>query len=278
MIKLLLVLPFILISFVANANVDNSASDLPLLTDNSMAWRSYVVSDRIDPQGEDVAEYLVNEVFKGREIVIDNTTVTVNGVCKYEYSKEKMTPLQYWNSQKTVDLYKTFLSGYNVKLKNTLGLITPVNPSIECVYPFSYFIEVDNSLVFVLKNRAIIYSQVNEEDKVSVVACAHKEQTPEQIYEHGYIVDCYYKNMDILDSYQKYRSSLVSDDRAHLQEKIALNKSFSMKCDNGCIVVEYKWNGPDHLVITQQFDGGETRIYFSKEEQGSRIVTKSFPD
>ncbi len=102
----------------------------------STIWKHYVVSERIDPQGQDVAKYSVNEVFKGKEIVIDNKDVTVDGVCKYECYKEEMPPRQ----SKIVGLYKTFLSGYNVKLKNKLGLIIPINPLVECAYPFSYFI------------------------------------------------------------------------------------------------------------------------------------------
>lgn len=69
-IKLLLIFTLILTSFVTNAKVDNAASSLPLLTDNSMAWRNYVVSDRIDPQGEYVAEYLVNEVLKEEKLLL----------------------------------------------------------------------------------------------------------------------------------------------------------------------------------------------------------------
>lgn len=73
-------------------------------------------------------------------------------------------------------------------------------------------------MVFVLKNRAIIYSQMNKKDKVSAAVYVDKEQTQEQIYENGNIVDCYYKNMGVLDSHYKYRNSLGSDNRVHLQE------------------------------------------------------------
>lgn len=278
MIKSLLIFIFILISSLANAKVDGSAPSLPFSNNNTTVWKRYVVSERIDPQGQDVAEYSINEVFKGREIVIDDKNVTVEGVCKYEYHKEAMTPLQYWGSQKTVELYNIFLSGYNVELNDTLELITPVNPSIECIYPFSYFIKIDGSLVFVLKNRAVIYSQLSEGDKVSNAECVHKEQTIEQVYENGDIVDCYYKNMSVLESYSKYRNELASSDRANLQGEIVFGKNFSMKCNNGCILTEYKWSGPGNLIVTQQFDGGEKKIYFNEEEQGSRVVTKSFPD
>jgi len=277
--RFLLAFSLILISSVTSVKITHAASvSIPLV--NSVVWGDYIISKRIDPSGDDVTKGSINDIFKGIKVVIDNENVTVSGVCKYEYSKESMSPLKYWYSKKTVDLYRSFLSGYNVKLNDNVNLITPVNPSVNCIYPFSYFIEVDNSLVFVLKNRAVIYFNDNRDGKggVSPSECVHKKQTPEQVYANGDIDECYYKGLNILDSYQKYRNRLVDSEKRHLMENIKLNENASMKCDDGCIVVKYKWKGPDNLVISQQFDGGETMIYFSKKEQGSRVVTKSFPD
>ncbi|WP_145539615.1 hypothetical protein [Yersinia kristensenii] len=59
-IKLLLVLPFILISFFANAKVDNAASALHLLTNNSKGWEHYVVSDKKSGIGEITEEQQIN--------------------------------------------------------------------------------------------------------------------------------------------------------------------------------------------------------------------------
>lgn len=270
--KHLLILLLALISFTT------SATTIPVMAGNSMIWDKFRISERIDPKGEDVTKDSINDIFKGKKIIIDNTNITVSGACKYEYSRENMTPLEYWHSQKTVNLYKQILSDHNVKLSSELNLITPVSPSVECVYPFSYFIEADNSLIFVLKNRAIIYSQKNEEKSVFDDECKHKEQTPEQIVENGDIDECYYKNLNVLNSYKKYRERLTGDRKKYLRKKINLNENFTMKCDNGCITVIYKWNGSDNLVITQQFEGGETVISFSKEAHGCQVVTKSFAD
>lgn len=228
--------------------------------------------------GEDVSKDSIDNLFKGNDVVIDDTNVTIGNICKYEYSQESMSPLEYWHSKKTVNLYKKFFSGYNVRLGDTLNLITPTNPYSRCDYPFSYFIEVDDSLVFILKNRAIIYSHNNKNKDVSNVVCTHKDKSPEKIFESGDVEECFYKNINILDSYQEYRDGLTDDNRKYLQENILLNKNFSLKCNNGCIAVIYKWNGPDRLTITQQFEGGETEISFTKEVKGFRVVTKSFPD
>ncbi|MEP9243947.1 hypothetical protein ABKT97_01485 [Enterobacter hormaechei] len=275
--KFILVLPLVFASFFLNAKTVPVVTDI-LSPNNSTSWVSYLISEPIILGGEDVTKDSIDVIFKGNNIVIDNTNVSIGNICKYEYSKESISPLEYWHSEKTVDLYKKFLSAYNIKLGGKLNLITPINPSVKCDYPFSYFIEVDGSLVFILKNRAIIYSHNNKNDDVPNSVCMHKEQSLEQIFENGDIEECFYKNKNILSSYQKYRDSLTNDNKKYLRKNIELNKSFSMKCDNGCITVIYKWDGPDHLTISQQFDGGETEISFSKEVQGCRVVTKSLPD
>ncbi|EGJ6728095.1 hypothetical protein INC34_004259 [Salmonella enterica] len=90
--------------------------------------------------------------------------------------------------------------------------------------------------------------------------------------------ECFYKNMSVIDTYLEYRKKLMDYDKKYLQDKIISKENFSTKCSDGCITVTYKWDGPDNLVITQQFDGGETEISFTKEVQGCRVVTKLFPD
>jgi hypothetical protein len=275
--KFIFALSFILTSFFTNAETDKSVS-LPPLSVTTTIWKEYVVSERIDPLGEDVTNDLINKIFKGRNIVIDDSHVNINGVCSYEYNEKHMAPLKYWHSQKTVALYRELLAKNNIKLTNELSLITPANPSVECSYPFSYFIKVNNSLVFIVKNKAAIYSPMSENYNVTTNECTHTEQTPDQVYENGDVNVCHYKNMTILETYNKYRNNLSSNEKKHLQDNISSNINLSMKCDNGCITVDYKWNGPDNLIVTQQFDGGETEVNFTKEEQGCKVVIKSFPD
>ena len=62
-------------------------------------WRSYFVSERIDPKGVDVTKDSIDEVFKGGVIIIDNSNITVDGVCKYECSKESIFTLECWRME-----------------------------------------------------------------------------------------------------------------------------------------------------------------------------------
>lgn len=267
----------IFILFFLNARAETVSPEL-VTNPKPTIWKNYVISERIDPQGEDVDKNIVDEKFKNKTVSLDNENVTITGVCRYKFNKEKMSPIKYWKSKNTVDLYKRFFSTYNVKLNDELILITPMNPSVDCEYPFSYFIEVNDSLIFVLKNRAVIYSLGNEAMSAPTGECTHKNQTPEQVYENGDIDECYYKSVNIVDAYRRYRNGMTGESSKYLQGDIVSNKDFSMKCYDGCINVEYKWNGSDNLTIKQLFDGGETDISFITEKKGVRVITKSFPD
>ena len=52
---------------------------------------------------------------------------------------------------------------------------------------------------------------------------------------------------------------------ANLTDKILPNKDSVVKCNEECIETSYKWNGTDHLVVKQQFEGGETIVSFDKK-------------
>ena len=84
--------------------------------------------------------------------------------------------------------------------------------------------------------------------------------------------------MGLLNSYKKYRDGLQIDYKKYLLDTIFTNENLTKKCDNGCIEVDYKWSGPHMLIIKQDFNGGETEIHFIEETNGTRVITKSYPD
>lgn len=278
MYKVFIICFLLIFSSVANARVESEIESV--VDKNTVTWKHYVVSDLIMPGGKDITEEsvsYVNNVFNGKRINIDRVNVNIPGTCKYEYYMESITPLKYWHSQKTVDLYVKLLSKYNVTLNGDVILITPTRPSNKCGYPFSYFIKVDESLVFVLNNRMVIYSQ-NENGEKSDDIENHDDVDSQMMDEYGSVSESFYHGDTLLDAYGKYRDGLTTDYKNHLVEKILLNKDFTMKCENGCIEVDYNWSGPDKLIIKLMFEGGETEIDFLKEAQGTKVLTKSSPD
>lgn len=277
--KVLTFLSAFFFSAMVSAGIGNdtvSSAENEILT-----WRDYVISEPITPRGEYVTKDSISEPFKGKVISIDKTTVNISEGCRYNI--ENTTPILYWHSEKTVKLYSDLLYKYDIRLNNLVGLITPESASSECDYPFSYFIIVDNSLIFSFKNRLIIYYSDSEIKKThkSIIDDDFrvlKEKPSIQANEYEQVIEEFYQDMDLLNSYKKYRDSLQIDYKKYLLDTIFKNENMTKKCDNGCIEVDYKWSGPHVLEIKQYFDGGEKEIHFIEETHGTRIITKSYPD
>lgn len=279
--KVLAFLSAFFFSAMVNAGVGNN---IVSSTENETAiWRDFVISEPIIPEGEYVTKESISELFKGKMISMDKTTVNVSEECRYKYNVKNTTPILHWHSEKTVKLYSDLLYKYNIRLNDSVSLITPKATPSECDYPFSYFIIVDNSLIFYLKNRMIIYPSGSEikntyknsiDDDFKVL----KKNPPIQANEYEQVEEVFYQGMGLLNSYKKYRDGLQIDYKKYLLDTIFINENLTKKCDNGCIEVDYKWSDPHVLIIKQDFNGGETEIHFIEETNGTRVITKSYPD
>ncbi|EPT8949164.1 hypothetical protein ACVS9V_004351 [Cronobacter malonaticus] len=243
----------------------------------NVEWNHYIVSDPIDPDGENVDKTLIINFFKGKKITIDNIFVKISDTCNYMYAINNISPLEYWQSKKTADLYKNKLAHLNVNVTDKIGLITPLKSTVECNYPFVYFLKINESLVFVLNNRMIIYYPYSVTDEHKN-ACVHKKQSPELVYENGDIDECYYGEINISETYSKFKKERAEDEGKYLEKHINVNHDVVIKCNDGCIKVKYTWRDKKNLVVTQDFNGGETVIYFSESNSGTNVLVKSFPD
>ncbi|ELY5817302.1 hypothetical protein SNN51_004232, partial [Cronobacter turicensis] len=109
-------------------------------------------------------------------------------------------------------------------------------------------------------------------------ACVHKKQSPELVYENGDIDECYYGEINISEAYSKFKKERAEDEGKYLEKHINVNHDVVIKCNDGCIKVKYTWRDKKNLVVTQDFNGGETVIYFSESNSGTNVLVKSFPD
>lgn len=223
--KVLAFLNVFFFSAMVNASV---ANDMVSPTEKeSSTWRDYVISEPIISEGEYATKESISALFKGKRISIDKTMVNVSEVCRYKYNIKNITPILYWHSEKTVRLYSDLLYKYNIRLNNLVSLITPAATSNECDYPFTYFIIVDNSLIFSLKNRMIIYhsdSEIKKHRNSSDDDFRVTKKTPSlQADEYEQIEEVFNQEMDLINSYKKYRDSLQIDYKKHLVGTIFTN-------------------------------------------------------
>jgi len=283
---------FVLIFFISPLNTSASTLDNLLQKNEHSEWNYFFISQPFNGRISQSSEEKVAKLFNGKKIVFNNDLLSITDACTYKYATQLNSPLSFWKSSKTVSFYKIFFSDYKIKIPDSFLNITPENPSEKCEFPFSDFLVLENEIVFFYENNAVFYFKSQEELKshvkniINVISerptssskiCKENEHHTDD-YDTSY--ECFYKALSLIDTYREYRNELKEEDNKYLVDKIITNKDFSIKCDSdsGCLTVIYKWNGPDNLAITQQFDGGRTVISFSKEAQGCRVVTKLSPD
>lgn len=256
-------------------------------------WRYFFISEISEGESDRSPSEKVVKLFDGKKIIFNGDLLSITDACTYKYDSELKTPLSFWKSYKTISFYEVFFSGHKIKMPKSFLDITPTNPLEKCDFPFSEFIVLDDKIIFFYEHNAVFYFKSEQElkyhEKSSTLNNGSVDEKPiasksickeieSSVDDYSSSEECFYKNMSVIDTYMEYRKESIDYDKKYLQNKIISNKNFSTKCDDGCISVIYKWNGPDNLVITQQFDGGETEISFRKEAQGCRVVTKLFPD
>lgn len=203
--------------------------------------------------------------------------VNIAGACHYEYTKNTRSPIKHWHSEKTVALYRQRLAENNITLGDAVSLITPRSPSTDCPYPFSYFQQVGENLIFVVNNRMIIYSpdiQVPKDNTGPI--CTRKEQTPDQFFEEGGEVGCTYPKLNMAETYKVWRKSGM-EDKEQLPKTLP-NKNREITFKEICISATYTWEDTGKLKIVRQFAGGETHTYFNQIPIGTQVITHSFPD
>lgn len=284
---------FFLISFFNPLYVSASSTEKILQKKGYSEWGYFLISESFNGEDNRGSKNRVETLFHRKKIIFNGNVLSINDVCTYKYAAKLTTPLSFWGSSKTVNYYKMFFSDYKIKMPTKFLEITPVNPIEDCEFPFSEFIVLDDEVIFFYENYAVFYFKTpevlkahkkNNEGNAALVkkkeigiskVCKGIERNTNN---YNTSRECFYNGMNLIDTYREYRSELTNHDGKYLQNNIIPNKDFSIKCDDECIAIIYKWNGTNKLVITQQFDGGETEISFNKEEQGCRVVTKSFPD
>ncbi|EPL9571198.1 hypothetical protein MMK73_004838 [Providencia rettgeri] len=102
--------------------------------------------------------------------------------------------------------------------------------------------------------------------------CQDENQTMDEIYENGALTKCYFMGNTLSEAYKQYRSGLTEDGPLFLAEKLIIKKNMAMPCPvEGCIAINYRWDGDKKLNIVQEFEGGETQLQFTQENKGTAL-------
>ncbi|ELY5805010.1 hypothetical protein SNN69_004487, partial [Cronobacter sakazakii] len=158
-------------------------------------------------------------------------------------------------------------------------------------FPFTEFIILNDVVVFFYKNKVIFYFKTNEDlnyhqsknttDNIknyhaSVVKTCKEIERDSGSYNAS--TECFYKEMNIVLTYETYYKQLNLLDKAKLLNKVEVGRDEMKKLENGALTVSYKWLGANELVVTQQYDGGLTILHFIQETNGTKLIRELSPD
>lgn len=226
-----------------------------------------------------VSKNFFKKFLSNKNITIDKTNVVVDNECDYKYTYKKVRPINYWKSNNAVSFYKEILKKNEITMGDEIGVITTKNKITNCADIFNEFLLIDNNIILIGGERLVIYSiekNIIKESNTETNNCTSPEQTLEEIFEGvGKITHCYYKGLDVISAYKKYKSDY---DELYLEDHLKLNENLQKNYINDRVNVNYLWNSPKKLIIKQLFEGGDTDIVIEEELKGTKITIYGHPD
>ncbi|MDX7988109.1 hypothetical protein FE392_12320 [Xenorhabdus sp. 12] len=273
-----------------------------------ITWKGPYFSNVITDYNSSSELEKVKKTFLGKNIFFTDGYVNITNACKYKYIAKKKTPIEIWMSDKTVDFYRHFLAKYSINIDSTTYTVLTLDNDDSCESEFSEFNIIDDTIMFINNDRAIFYFALPDERSEQDVfksnseaqnmtmrsfnalvkdnynnmehgdtLCKNIEIQPEELLGYESMTGCFFRGMNIVNSYLKYREKFNINNET-LPEKIIENKNLEFKCEIECISVNFNWENERRLIVTQFFAGGETKLFFTQETYGTKIITKYDPD
>ncbi|WP_445496986.1 hypothetical protein [Photorhabdus sp. SF281] len=93
------------------------------------------------------------------------------------------------------------------------------------------------------------------------------------------MTECGYNGVNIVEAYAALRNNYIEgSDGFYLTEKLNVAKNITVKCDRDCMEIKYLWINKNKVKIIIEFSGGTTEICFKENKNGTKVITKSYPD
>lgn len=251
----------------------------------SSTWTFLKVSEKdlFGDKSNDTLQAL-NALYSQVKITINDKKLTINNlllekdqVCSIDYIKIKKTPLAYFYSQKTTDLYKALFNQENIPLLSQIYILTASKPELECKEPYNEIIENDGYLVVIAQDHLLFFKKLQDQEGTSFIPEKHlfKDEFPKycQDMNKGQVFDgsskyvCNYPNKTIFDIYTRIKK-IMDDGKFMRQELPATNTSFSMQAAK----VTYNWIKPSALILTIANDSETTTYQFEETKDGTQLI------
>lgn len=229
-------------------------------------------SNMIDDLDKIYKEVVVN--IDGGKLTINNYFLEDSIVCSIDYTEIKKTPLSYYLSQKTVDMYNRLFKREGISLPNDIYILTSVFPDHECPAPYGEIMKANNQLIISDQNYVLFFkngkttsemkSQRAKEESWSTYC--HKVN-PERVYDGSSKESCYFEGLDLKSAYSKL-ITLGGIEHNYLKENLPIGNGSYRIHDKS---VSYQWT--ERGVNVSVFMDGERVIYsFSKLPSGVELM------
>lgn len=214
----------------------------------------------------------------GKKLAIENDFLENKKVCLTDYVEVKKTPLSYYLSKNTVNMYKQVYKSSDVSFPNDIYLLTSLYPGKECPSPYSEMLKFDNHLTVTKQNYVLFFKRQSKDltknaertENDNWSNYCHDDKAGLE-FDGSSKTSCSFPRMSINDAYNKLKE-IEKSGHTYLRSDLPA-KNVTSKIDSG--VVDYKWGGNETLKITVGMEN-ETETYsFKQDPEGTNLVIET---
>ncbi|GAB83024.1 hypothetical protein [Shimwellia blattae] len=214
----------------------------------------------------------------GKKLAVENDFLESKKVCLTDYVEVKKTPLSYYLSKNTVNMYKQVYKSSNIPLPNDIYLLTSLYPGKECPPPYSEMLKVDNYLTVTKQNYVLFFKRQSKDLSENAGRVEHNnwsnychDDKAGQEFDGSSKASCSFPSMNINDAYNKLKE-IDKSANTYLRPDLP-TKNVTSKIDSG--VVDYKWSGGGNLKITVEMESETQKYSFKQVPEGTSLMVET---
>lgn len=218
------------------------------------------------------------QTFADKPIAFKGHEMQFGTACRLSWNAYVQTPVKYYHSNSTVELYTSLFASVGLKLPEKLTILETTSPVGECSVAGVELLDFGSKLAFLYEDKIVTYTRDENKQatKPDTRKCELGPRDMEYVYENGAMTRCFYPNMSMKDAYEAHRKAL--SDSKNLLPTLTPGKNLTIEKLGDTERVEYQWQGDNVLHITQSFPGGTTEFLLESAPAGTTVTETEFPD
>lgn len=203
--------------------------------------------------------------FYDKKLIVKNKFLADGNVCSIDYVKIKKTPLSYYMSQSTVDLYKRLYNKNGHSLTDNLYYLTSVLPGQECPGSFKEILGESDYLAIQDRNYIVFFKKTDLDKDTETTKkknwdtyCHEVKSSHEFDGTNRY--SCFFSGMDLKKAYLKLISIHHNSDFFR-KELPASNEEDKV----GSKLISYHWDDSHELKVSIISDSESETYTFTEK-------------